>query len=148
LLRPYNIGKKDLMAKEYSRTQRISEQIQRDLAQLIQRDIKDPRLGMVTISFVKVARDLGYAEVYFTVMPFGEQCEEDAVSAACEVLKEAAGYLRTELAQQMQLRTVPKLRFHFDASIDRGRRLHSLIEQTVREGKAKAAEQDDQKDSE
>ncbi|MEH6444352.1 MAG: 30S ribosome-binding factor RbfA [Oceanospirillaceae bacterium] len=136
------------MAKEYSRTQRISEQIQRDLAQLIQRDIKDPRLGMVTISFVKVARDLGYAEVYFTVMPFGEQCEEDAVSAACEVLKEAAGYLRTELAQQMQLRTVPKLRFHFDASIDRGRRLHSLIEQTVREGKAKAAEQDNSKDSE
>ena len=52
------------MAKEYSRTQRIAEQIQRDLAQLIQREIKDPRIGMVTISFVKVARDLGYAEVY------------------------------------------------------------------------------------
>jgi ribosome-binding factor A len=51
------------------------------------------------------------------------------------VLKDAAGYLRTELAQNMQLRTVPKLRFHFDASIDRGRRLHSLIEQTVRENK-------------
>jgi ribosome-binding factor A len=123
------------MAKEYSRTQRIGEQIQRDLAQLIQRDVKDPRIGMVTISFVKVARDLGYAEVYFTVMPFGEQNEEDAVSAAAEVLKDAAGYLRTELAQNMQLRTVPKLRFHFDASIDRGRRLHSLIEQTVRENK-------------
>lgn len=129
------------MAKEYSRTQRIAEQIQRDLAQLIQREIKDPRLGMVTISFVKVARDLGYAEVYFTVMPFGEQDEADAVSAACDVLKEAAGYLRTELAQNMQLRTVPKLRFHFDASIDRGRRLHSLIEETVRESKAKAKDE-------
>ena len=123
------------MAKEYSRTQRIAEQIQRDLAKLIQREIKDPRIGMVTISFVKVARDLGYAEVYFTVMPFGEQTEEDSVSAASEVLKEAAGFLRTELAQDMQLRTVPKLRFHYDASIDRGRRLHSLIEQTVRERK-------------
>lgn len=131
------------MAKEYSRTQRIAEQIQRDLAQLIQREIKDPRLGMVTISFVKVARDLGYAEVYFTVMPFGEQDEADAVSAACDVLKEAAGYLRTELAQNMQLRTVPKLRFHFDASIDRGRRLHSLIEETVRESKAKAKDEGD-----
>jgi ribosome-binding factor A len=126
------------MAKEYSRTQRIAEQIQRDLAQLIQRDIKDPRMGMVTISFVKVARDLGYAEVYFTVMPFGEQDEAESISAASEVLKEAAGYLRTELAQNMQLRTVPKLRFHYDASIDRGRRLHSLIEETVRESKAKA----------
>lgn len=123
------------MAKEYSRTQRIAEQIQRDLAQLIQREIKDPRIGMVTISFVKVARDLGYAEVYFTVMPFGEHEEQAAVAAASEVLKEAAGFLRTELAQNMQLRTVPKLRFHYDASIDRGRRLHGLIEQTVRESK-------------
>jgi len=125
------------MAKEYSRTQRIAEQMQRDLAQLIQREIKDPRIGMVTISFVKVARDLGYAEVYYTVMPYGEVSEDDAVKAAGDVLKEAAGFLRTELAQNMQLRTVPKLRFHFDATIDRGRRLHSLIEKTVRESKAK-----------
>ncbi|MCJ8298448.1 MAG: 30S ribosome-binding factor RbfA [Pseudomonadales bacterium] len=135
------------MAKEYSRTQRIAEQMQRDLAKLIQREVKDPRLGMVTISFVKVARDLGYAEVYFTVMPFGEQKEEDALKAAAEVLKDAAGFLRTELARNMQLRTVPKLRFHHDASIDRGRRIHSLIEKTVRESKAKEQSQAD-KDSE
>jgi len=134
------------MAKEYSRTQRIAEQMQRDLAQLIQREIKDPRIGMVTISFVKVARDLGYAEVYYTVMPYGEVSEDEAVKAAGDVLKEAAGFLRTELAQNMQLRTVPKLRFHFDATIDRGRRLHSLIEKTVRESKAK--EQLDQNDDE
>lgn len=134
------------MAKEYSRTQRIAEQMQRDLAQLIQREIKDPRIGMVTISFVKVARDLGYAEVYYTVMPYGEVSEDDAVKAAGDVLKEAAGFLRTELAQNMQLRTVPKLRFHFDATIDRGRRLHSLIEKTVRDSKAK--EQLDQNDDE
>ncbi|NQZ33024.1 MAG: 30S ribosome-binding factor RbfA [Oceanospirillaceae bacterium] len=132
------------MAKEYSRTQRIAEQMQRDLAKLIQREIKDPRIGMVTISFVKVARDLGYAEVYFTVMPFGEDTEDDAVSAASDVLKDAAGFLRTELARNMQLRTVPKLRFHYDATIDRGRRLHSLIEQTVRESKAKAKRNDDE----
>ncbi|OUS35688.1 ribosome-binding factor A ['Osedax' symbiont bacterium Rs2_46_30_T18] len=131
------------MAKEYSRTQRIAEQMQRDLAQLIQREVKDPRLGMVTISFVKVARDLGYAEVYFTVMPFGDQKEEEAVKAAAEVLKDAAGFLRTELARNMQLRTVPKLRFHYDASIDRGRRLHSLIEKTVRDSKAKDNSQAD-----
>lgn len=130
------------MAKEYSRTQRIAEQIQRDLAQLIQREIKDPRLGMVTISFVKVARDLGYAEVYITVLPLGEQTEEQALESSLEVLKEAAGYLRTELARNMQLRTVPRLRFHFDATIDRGRRLHSLIEQTIRESKEKQEDQE------
>ena len=134
------------MAKEYSRTQRIAEQIQRDLAQLIQREIKDPRIGMVTISYVKVARDLGYAEVYFTVMPFGDRTEDESVSAASAVLKDAAGFLRTELASNMQLRTVPKLRFHYDASIDRGRRLHSLIEQTVRESKAKAARDEQDND--
>ena len=79
-------------------------------------------------------------------MPYGEVSEDEAVKAAGDVLKEAAGFLRTELAQNMQLRTVPKLRFHFDATIDRGRRLHSLIEKTVRESKAK--EQLDQNDDE
>ncbi|MGB1238058.1 MAG: 30S ribosome-binding factor RbfA [Pseudomonadales bacterium] len=125
------------MAKEYSRTQRIAEQMQRDLSQLIQREVKDPRLGMVTISHVKVARDLGYAEIYITVLPIGDQSEEDALASSLEVLKDAAGFLRTELARDMQLRTIPRLRFHYDASIDRGRRLHSLIEQTVRERQAK-----------
>ena len=121
------------MAREFSRTQRIADQMQKDLAQLIQFEVKDPRMGMVTISHVKVAKDLGYADVYITVLPIGEQTQEDAVAVSLEVLRSAAGFLRHELAKKIKLRVMPQLRFHFDASIERGRHLHSLIEKAARE---------------
>lgn len=117
------------MAREFSRTQRVADQIQRDLAQLIQFEIKDPRLGMVTVSHVRVAKDLGYADVYITVMPLGDQDEVQAVKDSLAVLNKAAGFLRHELARGIKLRVMPQLRFHFDETVERGRRLHSLIEQ-------------------
>ncbi len=120
------------MAREFSRTQRIADQIQRDLAQLIQFEIKDPRLGMVTVSHVKVSKDLGYADVYVTVLPLGAQDEQDAVLASLKVLRNAAGFLRAELSRQTNIRFMPQLRFHFDESVERGRHLHSLIEKAVR----------------
>lgn len=116
------------MAREFKRTDRVADQIQRDLAVLIQREIKDPRLGMVTINHVKVSKDLGYADVYLTVMPFGDQNELDATKASLSVLNSAAGFLRTELSRGIKLRVMPQLRFHYDESVERGRRLHSLIE--------------------
>lgn len=121
------------MAREFSRTQRIADQMQRDLAQLIQFEIKDPRMGMVTISHVKVAKDLGFADVYITVFPIGEQTQEDAVKCSLEVLRNAAGFLRHELSSKILLRAMPQLRFHFDKSVERGRHLHSLIEKASRE---------------
>lgn len=121
------------MARDFSRTDRIADQIQRDLAQLIQFEVKDPRMGMVTISHVKVAKDLGYADVYITVLPIGDQTEEDALKASLEVLKSAAGFLRHELARKIKLRVMPQLRFHFDETVERGRQLHSLIEKAARE---------------
>lgn len=127
------------MAREFSRTQRIADQMQRDLAQLIQLEVKDPRMGMVTVSHVKVAKDLGYADVYFTVFPLGEQTQEEAVAASLEVLKSAAGFLRHELTHRIKLRVMPQLRFHFDASVERGRQLHSLIEKAARELRQKDA---------
>jgi len=124
------------MAKEFSRTQRVADQVQKDLARLIQRDLKDPRLGMVTVSHVKISKDLGYADVYVTVMPFGDQDEAEAVKASLKVLNSAAGHLRHELARGIKLRIMPELRFHFDATIERGRHLHSLIEKAYQmEGK-------------
>lgn len=121
------------MAREFSRTQRIAEQVQRDLAQLIQFEVKDPRMGMVTISHVKVAKDLGYADVYVTVMPLGDQDEAESIAASLHVLRQASGFLRRELARQIKLRVMPQLRFHFDESVERGRQLHSLIEKAARE---------------
>ncbi len=124
------------MARDYSRTQRIGDQLQRELAQLIQFEIKDPRLGMVTVSHVKVSKDLGFADVYITVLPKGEQDEAEAVVVALKVLNNAAGFLRGELAHAIKLRVMPQLRFHFDESIERGRHLHSLIERAIRKENA------------
>ncbi|MBQ0755952.1 MAG: 30S ribosome-binding factor RbfA [Amphritea sp.] len=115
------------MAREFSRTQRISDQVQKDLAQLIQREIKDPRLGMVTISYVKIAKDLGYADIYITVMALGGKDEATAVTESLKILNGASGFLRGQLSSKIKLRVMPQLRFHFDESVDRGRRLNDLI---------------------
>ncbi|QEW05506.1 30S ribosome-binding factor RbfA [Nitrincola iocasae] len=130
------------MAREFKRTDRVADQIQRDLSMLIQREIRDPRLGMVTVSYVKVSKDLGYADTYVTVMPIGEQDEESVVPQSLAVLNNAAGFLRKELSRGIKLRVMPQLRFHFDESVDRGRRLHSLIEQAFqREQKRSESEE-------
>ena len=120
------------MAKEYSRTQRIGDQMQRELSQLIQREIKDPRVGLVTVTAVEVSRDLSNAKVFVTVM--GREADDaSAVEESRKVLQGAAGFLRMQLGKAMQLRTVPQLRFHYDASIRRGVELSALIERAVAE---------------
>ena len=118
------------MAKDYSRTQRIGDQMQRELAMLIQREIKDPRLGLVTLTGIDVSRDLAHAKVYFTVMG-----KDDAASIALnqEILQEAAGYLRMLLGKAIKLRTIPQLHFHYDESVRRGAQLSALIERAVAE---------------
>jgi ribosome-binding factor A len=120
------------MPKEYSRTQRIGDQMQRELSQLIQREIKDPRVGLVTVTAVEVSRDLSNAKVFVTVM--GRDADDAAaVEESRKVLQGAAGFLRMQLGKAMQLRTVPQLRFHYDASIRRGVELSALIERAVAE---------------
>ncbi|HSX71754.1 MAG TPA: 30S ribosome-binding factor RbfA [Pseudomonas sp.] len=118
------------MAKEYSRTQRIGDQMQRELAQMIPREVRDPRLGFVTITAVDVSRDLGHAKVFITVM--GEN-DVEKVKLNLEILNEAAGYLRMLLGKSMKLRSVPQLHFHYDESISRGAHLSALIERAVAE---------------
>lgn len=135
------------MAKDYSRTQRVGDQIQRELAQLIQFELKDPRIGMITVSHVKVARDFGYADVYVTVMPLGSQTQEEATAASLSVLRQAAGFLRTELSHSLSLRIIPQLRFHYDVSVDRGRHLHSLIEKAYQQEQKGAASPTDSDES-
>ena len=130
------------MPKDFSRTSRLGEQIQRDLATMIQFNMKDPRLGMVTLNAVKVAKDLGYADIYFTVM--GAKGETDQVSEeeirknAEKILNDAAGYLRGELARDMKTRTTPMLRFHYDESLLRGHHMTNLINKAVAEDKARS----------
>ena len=118
------------MAKEYSRTQRIGDQMQRELAQMIPREVRDPRLGFVTVTAVDVSRDLGHAKVFITLM--GENAAEK-IKLNLEILNEAAGYLRMLLGKSMKVRTIPQLHFHYDASIRRGAELSALIERAVAE---------------
>ena len=115
------------MAQEYSRTQRVADQIQRELAALIQREVKDPRVGMATVSAVEVSRDLSHAKVFVTVLNGGEDQQE--IIESVKALNNASGFLRSQLGQRMKLRIVPTLRFHFDDSLSRGNYLSNLIDQ-------------------
>ena len=112
------------MAREYSRRERVGDYLQRELATLIQRELRDPRLGMVSITAVEVSRDLSHARVFFTLL--GCDSDEDA-KPSTDVLNRAAGFLRSSLARDASMRTVPRLRFHFDNSVGRGRDLEALI---------------------
>ena len=112
------------MAKEYARTQRVADYLQRELGALIQHQVRDPRVGMVSITGVDVSRDLGYAKVYYTVM---SSDSGDDSSESNEALNKAAGFLRSQLSRDSNMRTVPQLRFIFDTSVGRGRELEDLI---------------------
>ena len=98
---------------------RVADQIQRDLAELI-RELKDPRIGMATVSAVEVTPDYAHAKVFFSVL-VGEPAETEAA------LNEAAGFLRNGLFKRLQIHTVPTLHFHFDRSIERAAEMSALI---------------------
>ena len=127
------------MAKEYNRTDRVADYLKRELASLLQFEIRDPRVGMVSITDVTVSRDLGHARVFCTVL--GKEDEEQAKESLA-ALNKAAGFMRTQLSKDSTMRTVPQLRFHFDTSVGRGAYLEDLIERAV------AADGDNQSDPE
>lgn len=120
------------MAREFSRIDRIGDQMQRELAQLIQREIKDPRVGMITVNAVKVSRDLGYADIYVSLLTTEElDAESPEVKESLVVLNKASGFLRGQVGRAMKLRVVPLLRFHFDELQGYSRRLDGLIRKAV-----------------
>lgn len=108
----------------YSRSDRVAEQLQRDLAQLV-RELKDPRLGMVTLLDVVVSKDLTHAKVWFDALDV-EQAKQ-----AEEVLNHAAGFLRHELGRGLKLRVTPELKFFYDDTQRRGNELSAIIDQAV-----------------
>lgn len=126
------------MPKDFDRTRRVAEQIQRELAQLIQFQMKDPRLGMVTVSSVEVSRDFSNAKVYVTVFN-----KDDSPKQAIEILQQAAGFLRHELGQRLRLRTIPHLHFHYDESIARGAHLSALIHTAMTKNSPQPEQEDE-----
>ena len=114
------------MAREFGRPQRVAEQIQRELAMLIQRELKDPRVGMVTVSAVEVSRDLAYATIFVT---FLGNDDPDDIKASLDALQHASGFLRSQLGRIIRMRLTPHLTFKYDESLVRGRELSSLIDE-------------------
>ena len=115
------------MPREYSRSQRVGDQLQRELALLIQQELKDPRVGMVTVTGVDVTRELERAVVYVTVL--GDAAARETSLAG---LRQAAGFLRRELGRRLRLRTVPELEFRYDSSGERGARVEALLREAAR----------------
>ena len=111
------------MAREFSRSARVSSQIQKELALILQRGINDSRLGFITVNEVKVSKDLAVAKVYITVLNADEQAKSDNVTW----LNESAPIIRTQLAAAMRLRHIPELRFFYDDSFDIGMRVAQLL---------------------
>ncbi len=128
------------MAREFSRTRRVGEQMQRELAELIQRELKDPRIGFITVSGVEVSRDFEHAKVFVSTLG-----QDEDVERALKALTHAAGFLRRELGRRMSLRTVPSLRFVHDRSFQEGSRLSSLIDEAVRRDRSDAEDKDQDK---
>ena len=118
------------MPAEFSRTQRLGEQIKRDLALLIQRELKDPRVGMVTVNFVDLSKDLSYADVNVTVLVADDS--DQKIVESLTILNEAASFLRMELGRGLKVRKVPHLRFHYDVSLKRGARINELIHHALK----------------
>lgn len=121
------------MAKEYSRTSRVSQQVQKELARILQQEVKDPRIGMVTISGVDITRDLAYAKVFVTFLTIGEQTNEESL----EGLNAASGYIRRLLGKAMRLRIVPEVRFCFDETLTEGLRISEMVSSAVKVDKTK-----------
>jgi ribosome-binding factor A len=118
------------MAGEFSRTSRIGDQLQKELASLIQFEVKDPRLGIITINEVRVAKDLGYADIYYTVLGMDDKPEKLADSQTA--LNSASNFLRRRASQEIKLRVMPQLRFHYDDSVVNGAKMSALIDEAIK----------------
>ena len=114
------------MKRHSQRAQRVGDQIQRELAELLREGVKDPRVGRVTITSVEVSADLSHAKIFVTHLA-GREHADEAVRAP----QHTAGFLRTELSHRLQLYTVPQLHFAYDDSIEAGMRLSQLIDEAV-----------------
>ncbi|NLF54448.1 MAG: 30S ribosome-binding factor RbfA [Thauera phenolivorans] len=128
------------MPKEYSRSQRVVEQIRRELAELIRLEVKDPRVGFITLTDVEITPDYAHAKVFFTSMT-----GEADVPEIMQGLRRASGFLRRELGRRVRIHTTPELHFVYDRSVEEGSRLSKLIDDVVREDEARHHDDDDEK---
>lgn len=126
------------MAREFSRADRVAQELQKEIAIILQREVKDPRIGMVTVSDVEISRDLAYAKVFVT---FLFDNDDNVVKRGLEGLNKASGYIRTLVGKAMRLRIVPELTFVYDQSLVEGMRMSNLVTNVVRKDQEKHVEE-------
>ena len=114
------------MKKKSGRPQKLGDLIQREVSDLIRLEVRDPRVGMITITSVDVSPDMTHAKIFFTVL------ETDKLPETLAGLKRSAGFLRAQLAKRVQMYTTPELRFVYDESVERGDRLSRLIDAALK----------------
>ena len=122
--------------KGFSRSDRVAEQIQRELAESIRKGLKDPRVGWVTVTGVDVTRDYSHAKVFYTLMTSSD------LDTTQHALERAAGFMRSEVARRIKLFTVPQLHFVYDHSIERGVHMTQLINQVAQDDAASRVDDD------
>jgi ribosome-binding factor A len=107
-----------------TRQRRVQEKLVQEISEIVRREIKDPRVGFVTITDAEVSPDLRHARIFFSVL--GDQ---EARQETTKALNRAAGFVRSEFAHRAQMRFVPEIRFEFDPSVERGARISELLAQ-------------------
>ena len=113
------------MPRDFRRSDRVAGSLRRELATIIQMELKDPDVGFIGLSDVEVSRDLAHARVFVTVF------EADKADATIRALNQASGWLRSKLGQAMRIRSVPELHFHHDSSVETGRHMDELIDSAI-----------------
>ena len=123
------------MDRNFSRTDRVAQQVQQEIAMIVQRDFKDPRIGWVTVSEVEVTKDLAYVSVFVTF--FGK--EEEEIAEALEILNKANGFFRMEIGKRMRLRIVPEIKFIYDNSLVTGIERSNKVDEVIQKDKVRRA---------
>lgn len=121
------------MQKDFSRTDRVAQQVQQEIAMILQRDFKDPRVGWVTVSAVEVSKDLAYVTVFVTF--FGKEGEE--IEKTLEILNKAGGFFRSEIGKRMRLRIVPEVKFEYDSSLVTGIEISKKVDAAINHDKTR-----------
>ncbi|TCP92035.1 ribosome-binding factor A [Cricetibacter osteomyelitidis] len=122
------------MAREFKRSDRVAQELKKEIAVILQREVKDPRIGMVTVSDVDLSGDLAYAKVFVT---FLFDSDELAVQNGMKALEKAAPYIRSLVGKAMRLRIVPEIRFFYDSSLIDGMRMSNLVTNVIRRDEAR-----------
>ena len=124
------------MAREFSRTDRVGQQIHKEIASILQNEFKnrDPRLGMVTVSGVEVSRDLAYAKIFVSFF----ENDDEVMDGYLQILQDDKGFIRTLLANRMRMRAVPALKFMRDGSLAEGIRISNLVDATLNDDQQRA----------